>query len=117
MDVIQSGAQILTPEDRIEVFKIATRGFECHYCNQFQTGMTDQELQAALKEALGIFGGSGGPDRLSVSFKGSDLRIWGGWHVVNHVIEKPLFAGAATIAMARSVYGIIDPDNDQLVLF
>lgn len=45
------------------------------------------------------------------------LRIWGGRDVVNHVLEKPLFARAATIAMARDVFGIPDPENDQLSLF
>jgi len=112
-----SDDQPLTQEERAEVFKIATRGLVYHYGDQFQTGMTDKELRTALEQSLGTFGGCGGPDRLSVSFKGSGLRIWGGWYVVNHVIEKPIFAGAVTIAMARLVYGIADPDNDQFVLF
>jgi len=33
------------------------------------------------------------------------------------VLEKPLFAGAATIAKAREVYGITDPNDKQLNLF
>jgi hypothetical protein len=62
----------LTAEDKMEVFKIATRGLVHHFGDQFEAGMTDKELRAALEVALGIFGGSGGPDCLSVSYKGSN---------------------------------------------
>lgn len=107
----------LTETDRIEIFKQATRGFARRNADQFATGMTDVELVAALEGCLGIFGGSGGPDTYSVTYTGSGLRIWGGWSPVNHVREKPLFAGKATIAMARSIYGISDPNQRQLDLF
>ena len=107
----------LSDADRVEVFRIATSSFQRRYGHQFAEGMTDEELEKALAEVLGIFGGSGGPDRLSVTFKGSGLRIWGGWQPVNHVQEKPLFAGKATIAMARAVYGISDPDDQQFSMF
>ena len=40
-----------------------------------------------------------------------------GQSVVNHVSEKPLFQGKATIAMARLVYKISDPNNRQMELF
>ncbi len=66
-------------------------------------GMTHDELAAAFTETLGIFGGSDGSGRPSVVFTGAGLRIWGGWHVVNHVAETPLFARKATIAMAKEV--------------
>lgn len=78
--------------------------------------MTDAELGTALTEVLGIFGGSGGLDCLSVTFTGTGLRIWGGWHVVNHSIERPLLSGKKTIEMARQAYGIADPENPQLLL-
>jgi len=32
-------------------------------------------------------------------------------------LTKPTFQGAATVAMAREVYGICDPDEKQLSLF
>ena len=107
----------LTTADRIEVFRIATSGFVLRYADTIAKGMSDTELEAALVATLGSFGGSGGPDRLSVTFTGAGLRIWGGWHVVNHVKEKPLFAGKATIALAREFYGIADPKDQQLKLF
>ena len=107
----------LTEADRTEIFKLATHGFSKQFAEAIKHGMTDQELQAALSRTLGIFGGSSGPDRFSTTFTGSGLRIWGGWHIVNHVKEKPLFAGRRTIAKAREVYGISNPDNKQLNQF
>nr|WP_306263967.1 hypothetical protein [Pararhizobium sp. IMCC3301] len=79
--------------------------------------MTDEQLTAALKDILGIFGGRSASGELSFTVMGAGLRIWGGWQVVNHVIEPPLYAGKITIAIAREIYGIADPDNPQLRLF
>lgn len=107
----------LTEADKTEIFRIATRSFPKRYADAIKQGMTDEELEAALAQTLGVFGGSGGPDRYSVTFTGSGLRIWGGWHVVNHITEKPLFTGKRTSAKAREVYGIANPDNKQLDLF
>ncbi len=111
-----SPPQPLDHNDRIEIFRIATRSLVHWYGGEFDAGMTDAELAKTLEYALGIFGGSGGPDRLSETHTGRGLRIWGGWHVVNHVTEKPLFKGRETVAMARYVYRIPDPGNDQLDL-
>ncbi len=114
--MVSSPTLPLTNQDRIEVFRLATRGLVHWYGDRFESGMSDSELKAALEQALGIFGGGGGPDSLSVSHKAAGLCIWGGWQVVNHVKEKPLFSGVATIAMAREVYGIPDPQSEQLSL-
>lgn len=107
----------LTEADRLEVFRIATQSLVTWFAADIETGMTDQQLAKALESSLGIFGGSSGPDRLSVAHTGSGLRIWGGWHIVNHVTEKPLFAGQRTIEAARAVYTVKNPDNKQLDLF
>ena len=69
------------------------------------------------KNYFGIFAGSGGPNRLSVCYAGSGLRIWGGRQTVNHVTDKPLFKGALTIATARQTYSISNPDDNQMDLF
>ena len=106
-----------TEADKTEVFRIATRRLPSVCGCKLTTGMTNAELEHALKLVLGEFGGSGGPDSYSITYAAAGLRIWGGWHVVNHVLEKPLFAGAATITKARDVYGIPDPENDQFNLF
>lgn len=109
--------RFLTRAEEIEVFKRATGAFPKRYGDQIKAGMSDEELASALENILGIMGGSGGPDRLSVMFAGAGLRIWGGWHSINQVTERPLFAGSRTIAMAREVYGISDPDDAQGQLF
>ena len=57
---------------------------------------------------MGIFGGMGARNQLSITYQGSGLKIWVGWNVINHVTEKPVFEVKATIAMAREVYGIHD---------
>ena len=107
----------LKQEDKELAFRNATVSFPRQYADQIVTGMTDDELSQALQATLGIFGGSGGPDQLNVTHKGSGLKIWASWHVHNHVAEKPLFAGKATIAMAREVYGVADPEDGQMRLF
>lgn len=106
----------LSREDRELIFRIATKSLVHWYGDQFAAGMTDQQLSDALERALGIFGGSGGPDSPSITFKGAGLKIWGAWQVVNHVTTTPLFSGQATLDMAREVYGIPDPSKEQLSL-
>ncbi|MCK0104264.1 hypothetical protein [Pseudohalocynthiibacter sp. F2068] len=78
--------------------------------------MTDAELTAALEQVLGIFGGSCGPGRMDVAHQAAGLKIWGGWHFVNHHIETPLFQEGKTIAMARHIYSIADSDDGQMAL-
>ena len=53
----------LTQADKELIFKQATSGLVHWHGNQFEKGMTDEELENALKNTLGIFGGSGGPGR------------------------------------------------------
>ena len=107
----------LTWAQREDVFRIATRSLPARYAAAIARGMTDDELTAALVATFGTFGGSCGPDRLHVIHQGSGLKIWGGWHVVNHVTEPPLFSGSATLAMARYLYGISNPGDPQMPLF
>ena len=107
----------LTNLEKVEVFKLATRSFPRRNAEAIKRGMTDTELENALKINLGIFGGSGGPDCLSVTYQGAGLKIWGGWQTVNHVTEKPLNSGRHTVAVAREVYGISDPSEKQGNLF
>ena len=107
----------LSEADKREVFRLATRSFTEQFARKTKNGMTDTELEQALKDHLGIFGGSGGPDRLSVTHQGAGLKIWGGWHTVNHVKEKPLYSGRHAVAFVREVYGISDPSEKQGNLF
>ena len=107
----------LTQADKEEAFRIATRALPKWYADEIAKGMTDAALTSALEQVLGIFGSSCGPGRMDVAHQAADLKIWGGWHFVNHHIEKPLFQGAKTLAMARHIYGIADPNDEQMALF
>lgn len=108
------GARELSAADKREVFKRATSALPERFA--LAEGLSDEELVSALEAVLGIFGGSCGPNRLSVCHQAAGLKIWGGWHIVNHVQEQPLFAGRSTVAMARDIYGIFDTNNPQLKL-
>ena len=107
----------LTQTDREEAFRLATKALPKWYADAIPKGMTNAELTTALESALGIFGGSCGPGRMDVAHQAAGLKIWGGWHFVNYHAEKPLFQGETTLAMARHIYGIADPDDDQMALF
>ena len=109
-------ARPLTQEDRLTAFRQATKSLPERYAAQIENGMTDADLTAALEAALGIWGGSCGLGKMDVVHQASELKIWGGWHFVNHVTEPPLFKGAATLAIAREIYGIANPDDRQMNL-
>lgn len=107
----------LSQADKEEVFRISTRALPKWYADEVAKGMTDAALTSALEHVLGIFGGSCGPGRLDVAHQAAGLKIWGGWHLENHHTEKPLYSGTTTLAMARHIYGIRDPDEEQMALF
>jgi hypothetical protein len=110
----------LTEADRIAGFRRATcsmQGASDRWRERAKTGLSDVELAEALSYELGIFGGSGGPDCLSLTYKGAGLKIWISWETHNSYQMKPTFAGQTTIAMARLVYGVRDPEEVQLALF
>ena len=50
-----------------------------------RTGLTDFQIQAALRYELGIMGGSGGPGQPSLAYQGSGLKIWASWDGINMV--------------------------------
>lgn len=110
----------LSNEDRHHAFLRATGGMNKssdRWAKRAETGLSDDELADALKCELGIFGGRGGPDQLDITYQGAGLKIWATWEVINHCAIAPIFQGAKTIAMAREIYGITDPDDKQMGLF
>lgn len=112
-----SDRKSLSREDKEWVFRKATSGFERRFAQEISNGMSDADLENALKDCLGIFGGSCGPNQLCVTQQGSCLKIWGSWEIHNHVTKTPLFSGKSTLAMARLAYGITDPTDNQMQLF
>jgi hypothetical protein len=108
----------LTEADKIAAFKACTGALPKWYANEIAAGMTDAQLAKALEQAIGILGGSSAQrGRPAVAYKGAGLKIWAGWDWPDMHRQKPLFAGAATIALARQVYHIPDPDDEQMSLF
>lgn len=103
----------LTPQEREEAFRIATKCLPTWFADEIANGMSDAELAEALKSVLGIWGGSYGPGKMDIVFQGSGLRIWAGWHIVDHATERPIWQGQQTIAMARVIYDISDPEDRQ----
>lgn len=107
----------LSEADRHAGFLRATGGFSRakeRWAERAARGLSDAELSDALAFELGIFGGSGGPGTLDLTFQAAGLKIWISWGVHNHVTMKPTFAGKSTITMARLAYAIKDPTERQL---
>ncbi|MEL7197919.1 MAG: hypothetical protein AAGL10_06355 [Pseudomonadota bacterium] len=111
-----SGSTPLSPQEREQAFRRATSGFAKRFAEEIENGMSDEALEAALHQSLDIFGGSGGPGELHVTFQGSGLKIWASREVHNHVTTKPFCQGASTVKMAREVYTIVDPTSAQMAL-
>lgn len=110
---------ILSEDNKLAAFLKATNGMagaNDRWIERAATGMTDEQLAKALAFEMGE-GGSGGPDSLWISQNGAGLRIWASWEVQNIHSAKPIFEGKATIAKAREVYGIANPEDNQLSLF
>jgi hypothetical protein len=108
----------LRPEEIEFAFRRATAGFaggKERWAKRAAKGLSDEELVEALKYELGIFGGQGGPGMLGISYQGSGLRIWAD-RGIGSLRRRPILAGAATVAMARTVYGIKDPNDKQMSL-
>ena len=108
----------LKPEEIEYAFRKATSGFAGgreRWAERAARGMTDEELAEALKHEIGIFGGQCGPGMLGISYQGSGLKIWADRGIGRYTC-RPILAGAATVAMARMVYGIRNPDDKQMSL-
>jgi hypothetical protein len=106
----------LTAEERLRIFKRATHTFSCWYKDKIKNPLTDEELEALLKSGLRISGGTF-PGDMSFWANGAGLRIWGSRGICMSEKGKPLFQGKQTIAMAREIYGIANPDVAQGSLF
>lgn len=110
----------LTKQDRYDAFMRAvhsTSGAKTRWEQRRKSGLNDADLTDALRYELGIFGGCCGGDMLNIAYQGSGLKIWAGWENVNHCTDEPILQGNQTIAFARQVFGIKDPDEVQLSLF
>ena len=110
-----SGSTPLTPDEKREAFCRATSHFAKRYADQIEQGMTDADLETALKDYLGIFGVHCGHE-LDITFQGAGLKIWASREMHNHMTARPILQGTATVKIARYVYNIAEPDDNQLSL-
>jgi len=107
----------LTHADKMDAVRRATSGLTRRFGDELANGATDERLTSMLADVLGLGGGSGGPDRTSVSYNGSGLRIWCTWGANNVVLDEPILAGQQTVKAVRELYRIPNPEDDQLNLF
>lgn len=111
----------LTYQDKKNGFIAAVTRFENakkRWKAYAKTGLSDEALVCALKHEIGIAGGSSGTGgRPNISYEGSGLKIWVSWKFPNPYRDDPVFEGAHTMKMAREIFGVRNPDENQLSLF
>jgi hypothetical protein len=108
----------LSPAERVEAFKRAlgsTANALARWRERAAAGLSDTDLAAACERELGIAGGSG--CETCVAYQGAGLKIWAARDWPNPHLDEPLWQGAATLRMAREVYGVREPGDGQLSLF
>jgi len=109
----------LTEAEKRWAFRRATNslsGSERRWTEPVARGQSDEQLAEAIRHELGILGGSSGPNGLAVEHAGDGLKIWAGRGAAHRHASPPICAGAATIRLARQVYGIQDPGDRQMRL-
>ncbi|PCJ97312.1 MAG: hypothetical protein COA45_10275 [Zetaproteobacteria bacterium] len=111
----------LTKYDKKNAFIAAVTSFQnadIRWQERNRSGLTDNQLEEALRYELGIAGGcTANNNRPAVSYQGSGLKIWVSWDYPNPCIDAPIFERNSTMKMARAVYKISNPDDTQLSLF
>ncbi len=93
------------------------QGAKNRWAKRAETGLSDEALKQSLKEELGIAGGSGCANTISIAYQGSGLKIWASRTTPNHCMDNPILEGSQTMKMARLVFNIADPENLQADLF
>lgn len=106
----------LTRDEKEHAFFIATRFFDEHYFENKRCGLSDEELTQALQKGLSVRRSWGGPGRFSGTCDPNGLKIYAGRCPLT-VGSKPIFEGSVTLAMARALYDIADPNEAQQSLF
>jgi hypothetical protein len=108
----------LTAEEKLWAFRKATtsmEGADKRWADRVAKGLTDEQLEEAIAYELGAFGSHGG-DPVGVTYQGSGLRIWAD-RCLGSRNNPPILQGHDTVAFARRVYGIADPNDKQGRLF
>lgn len=108
---------MLTADQKRQAFILATQSFAdaaARWEADATRGLTDSQLAERLAYELGSYGGHARTG-LDVEYTADGLRIWARTDgFVRRTTDAPIMQSAATIAFARVVYGIPDPDQSQL---
>ena len=113
-------SKLLTKEDKQEAairVMISFSDAKQRWQERAKRGLNDIDLSEAVRYELGIEGYSGCRDSLKVWNRGAGLKIWASWDSINTYEQKPIFEGNQTIAIARHVFAIPNPDDKQMSLF
>lgn len=106
-------------QDIVKAFRRATNGISGsaeRWAARLRTGLSDEQLAEALEYEIGQITEEFYGD-IGIAAEGHGLKIWVGEFPNRHK-DKPLFQGAATVRMAREVYGIAKPAfQPQMGLF
>jgi hypothetical protein len=108
----------VTPEEKAWAFDMAAHSIENaaeRWKARAEVAMSDSDLAEHIEYELGLFGGFYGPNGLSVIYKGLGLKVWVG-HGYAKSDGPATYFGAASIAMARKLYGIKQPGDTQMRL-
>ena len=117
MDKIENNSKYkpLTEEDKKAAFLRTVHnmsGSHVRWRQRAKTGLTDCELEEALRYEFGIAGGgSCGIDGLFLDYQRSGLKIWAAYYYSSVFKHTPIFQGAKTIEAARVYLGITDPNS------
>lgn len=78
-------------------------GSKNRWTERVRTGLTDEQLEAALKYELGEMGACSAGD-IGITYQGPGLRIWAD-HGIGSRNNPPTLQGRSTVAFARRTYG------------
>lgn len=79
---VKESTRILTEQDRHAAFVQAvtnTQGAQKRWNERQNTGLSDEDLHSALRYELGIAGGGGCRESISICYQGAGLKIWASW--------------------------------------
>ncbi len=111
----------LTFDDKREAFLAATQTFleaGSRWKSRSKRGLTDEQLEEALSNELGIAGGRSSSGKCpTIEYQGAGLKIWASWSSINSYYDTPIYEGKETMAMARLTFNIADPTDGQMSLF
>jgi hypothetical protein len=108
----------LTDDEKVWAFRRAAEGMEGapkRWAERVSSGLTDEQLEDALQYEFGSMGGSS-RDNVGVTYAGDGLKVWADRRMGSRS-RPPMLEGKTTLAFARRVYGITDPDDKQMWLF